>query len=56
MARKVKEGLVPTVLGTAVTVAGLAAFGAAPVVAAGIAGFGIAHVVLGGIDLMTHRK
>jgi hypothetical protein len=56
MARKVREGLVPTVLGTAVTVAGLAAFGAAPVAAAGIAGFGLAHVVLGGIDLVSHRK
>ena len=56
MARKVKEGLVPTVLGAVVTVAGLAAFGAAPVAAAGIAGFGLAHIVLGGIDLVTHRK
>jgi hypothetical protein len=56
MARKVREGLVPTVLGTAVTVAGLAAFGASPVAAAGIAGFGLAHVVLGGIDLATHKS
>ena len=56
MARKVKEGLVPTVLGTAVTVAGIAVFSASPVAAAGIAGFGLAHIVLGGIDLVTHRK
>lgn len=56
MARKVREGLVPTVLGTAVTVAGIAAFSASPVAAAGIAGFGLAHIVLGGIDLVTHKK
>lgn len=56
MDRKVKEGLVPTVLGAAVTAAGLAAFGAFPVTAAGITGFGLAHIVLGGIDLVTHRN
>ena len=56
MARKVREGLVPAVLGTAVTVAGIAAFGASPVTAAGITGFGLAHIVLGGIDLVTHKK
>lgn len=56
MAKKIREGLVPTVLGTAVTVAGLAAYSASPVTAAGIAGFGLAHVVLGGIDLVTHKS
>ncbi|MGE5631807.1 MAG: asparagine synthase [Caulobacteraceae bacterium] len=56
MSRKVKEGLVPTILGTAVTAAGLAAFGSYPITAAGITGFGLAHIVLGGIDLATHRK
>lgn len=55
MDKKVKEGLVPTILGTAVTAAGLAAYGAFPVAAAGITGFGLAHIVLGGIDLVTHR-
>lgn len=56
MNRKVKEGIIPTVLGTAVTAGGLLALGAYPVIAAGITGFGLAHVVLGGIDLATHRK
>jgi len=55
MDRKIREGLVPTVLGAAVTAAGLAAYGAFPVTAAGITGFGLAHIVLGGIDLVTHK-
>lgn len=55
MDKKVREGLIPTVLGTAVTVAGLAAFAAYPITGAGVAGFGLAHIVLGGIDLATHR-
>jgi len=55
MDKKVREGLIPTVLGTAVTATGAAMFGANPIVAAGIAGFGLAHVVLGGIDLVQHR-
>lgn len=56
MDRKIREGLIPTVLGTAVTVAGIAAFAAYPVTAAGVTGFGLAHIVLGGIDLATHDK
>lgn len=55
----VREGLVPTVLGTAVTVTGLALRGTRtvnPAVAWGIAGFGLAHVVLGAIDLVEHRR
>lgn len=54
---KVQEGLVPTVLGTAVTATGLALTRAAsPAVAWGVAGFGFAHIVLGTIDLVSHRK
>lgn len=54
---KVQEGLVPTVLGTAVTATGLALTRAAsPAVAWGVAGFGFAHIVLGTIDLVGHRK
>lgn len=56
MAQKVREGLIPAVLGTAVTAAGLAAYSTSPVAAAGIAGFGLAHIVLGGIDLATHKN
>ena len=59
-----REGLIPAILGTAVTVTGLALRSAdmkkngmnrrevAPMVAAGIIGFGLAHVVLGSIDLI----
>lgn len=61
----VKEGLIPTILGAAVTTAGAVWDGAemkkhktsiAPMVAAGIVGFGLAHVVLGSIDLMQNSK
>ncbi|MDR7870247.1 MAG: asparagine synthase [Tissierellaceae bacterium] len=59
-----KKGLIPTVLGTAVT--GAAIYSRAPhltmrkirkmdmesMVATGLLGFGLAHVVLGSIDLM----
>lgn len=49
-----REGLIPTVLGTAVTAAGLAMRGANPVLGWGVAGFGLAHILLGAIDLMEH--
>lgn len=55
---KIREGLIPTVLGTAVTTTGsvLRRRGrTSPVVSAGIVGFGLAHVVLGVIDLIQHR-
>lgn len=54
--KKVREGIIPTVLGTAVTATGIALTGVSPVIASGIAGFGLAHVVLGGIDLVGHRN
>lgn len=59
-----REGLIPTVLGTAVTATGLAMRGydmkkhgmkkrdTAVAIGAGVIGFGIAHVVLGTIDLI----
>lgn len=49
-----REGLVPTVLGTAVTATGLALRGVSPALGWGIAGFGLAHMVLGAIDLVEH--
>lgn len=52
---KVREGLVPTVLGTVVTATGLALRPVAPFVSWGVAGFGLAHIVLGAIDLVDHR-
>jgi hypothetical protein len=52
-----REGLIPTILGTAVTTAGLAMRGyrVSPMIANSIIGFGLAHVVLGAIDLFEHR-
>jgi len=55
--KKVREGLIPTALGTAVTATGLALTGVAgPAVAWGVTGFGLAHVVLGTIDLVSHKR
>ncbi|WP_026882786.1 hypothetical protein [Clostridium akagii] len=53
----IKEGLVPTALGTIVTAAGatLIARKMSPAVSAGILGFGLAHIVLGSIDLVEHK-
>lgn len=65
-----REGLIPTLLGAAVTAAGTAFevndmkkrnmkaenVQTAPLIAAGIIGFGLAHVVLGAIDLVEHRR
>jgi hypothetical protein len=51
-----REGIVPTVLGTAVTATGVALRGKYPTAAWGVMGFGLAHVVLGAIDLVEHRK
>lgn len=61
-----REGMIPTILGTGVTAAGVALKGMSmkqeaeekhmmPMVAAGIIGFGLAHIVLGAIDLVEHR-
>ncbi|SET07441.1 hypothetical protein SAMN05660297_01312 [Natronincola peptidivorans] len=54
---KIHEGLIPTVLGTAVTATGtlMQRKKIQPMVSAGIIGFGLAHVVLGAIDLIEHR-
>lgn len=51
---RVREGLVPTVLGTAVTATGLMIKNTTPSLGWGIVGFGLAHVVLGSIDLVEH--
>lgn len=53
---KIREGLIPTVLGTAVAATGIAVRRAKPAVGWGIAGFGLAHIVLGAIDLVEHRS
>jgi hypothetical protein len=52
-----REGLIPTVLGTAVTATGLALRnGRYKPAAPALIGFGLAHVVLGAIDLVEHRN
>lgn len=54
----IREGIIPAVLGTAVTTTGalMKRKDMAPMLAAGIVGFGLAHVVLGTIDLVQHRN
>ncbi|KAB3535338.1 asparagine synthase [Alkaliphilus pronyensis] len=58
-----REGMIPTILGTGVTATGVALKGMSmknrqdnndlmPMIAAGIIGFGLAHIVLGTIDLV----
>ncbi|MDP4085660.1 MAG: asparagine synthase [Bacillota bacterium] len=54
----IREGLIPTVLGTAVTAAGLAMKQNRKIdkmYSNTIFGFGLAHIVLGAIDLVEHR-
>jgi hypothetical protein len=60
---KNREGMIPTILGAAVTATAATAAATkyrskdmASMVAAGIAGFGLAHIVLGAIDLVEHRR
>ncbi len=62
-----REGLIPTILGTGVTATGIAmktrsmrrnkrmTTGLMPTIAAGVIGFGLAHVLLGSIDLFEGR-
>ncbi|WP_077622622.1 asparagine synthase [Sediminibacillus massiliensis] len=55
----IREGLIPTVLGSAVTATGYAmkqSKGSNKMIANTIFGFGLAHVVLGTIDLVEHRR
>lgn len=54
----IREDLIPTVLGSAVTVTGYALRqrdGANKAIANTVFGFGLAHIVLGAIDLVEHR-
>lgn len=55
----IREGLIPTALGTAVTATGYMLKhkrGTNKMVANTVFGFGLAHVVLGSIDLIQHRR
>jgi hypothetical protein len=53
----VRKGVIPTVLGTAVTATGaaLTAMEMAPLIATGVVGFGLAHIVLGGLEITRHK-
>ena len=59
-----REGLIPTMLGTVVTAAGASVSkgnmmkkkNMIPMLEAAVIGFGLAHVVLGAIDLVEHRN
>jgi len=55
----IREGLIPTILGSAVTVAGIALkqkSGSNNMIAHTVFGFGLAHILLGAIDLVEHRR
>ena len=55
----IREGLIPTILGSAVTAAGIALKqknGSNNMIANTVFGFGLAHIVLGAIDLVEHRR
>lgn len=52
----IKQGLIPTVLGTAVTATGLALRNTIPkTYCTGIIGYGLAHVVLGSVDMINDK-
>jgi hypothetical protein len=55
----IREGLIPTALGSAVTATGYVLKqkrGSNKMIANTVFGFGLAHVVLGVIDLVEHRR
>lgn len=55
----IREGIIPTALGSAVTAAGYVMkqqCNSNKMIANTVFGFGLAHVVLGVIDLVEHRR
>lgn len=55
----IREGIIPTALGSAVTAAGYVMKqqrNSNKMIANTVFGFGLAHVVLGVIDLVEHRR
>ncbi|NMB95343.1 MAG: asparagine synthase [Clostridiaceae bacterium] len=53
---KVREGIIPTALGVAVTITGIALKEVNPKISWGITGFGLAHIILGGIELIQNSS
>lgn len=59
MNMNIREGMIPTALGSVVTATGYALKqkrGSNKMIANTVFGFGLAHVVLGAIDLARHRR
>jgi hypothetical protein len=54
--RFMREGIIPTIVGSAVAATGATMIRRNPVVAYGILGFGAAHILLGSIDLFLNRS
>lgn len=55
----VREGIIPTLLGAAVSTTGVILRNnrnVNPVVSSSIIAFGLAHILLGAIDLVEHRR
>lgn len=53
----IKQGLVPTVIGTAVTAAGFALRDTIPkTYSSGMVGFGLAHIVIGSVDMINDKS
>ena len=55
----IREGLIPAILGSAVTAVGIALKqkgNSGDMLANTVVGFGLAHIVLGAIDLVEHRR
>lgn len=52
---RVREGVIPTVLGTAVVATGLFLKPVSKKVSWGITAFGLAHVILGTIDIIENK-
>ncbi|WP_129599091.1 asparagine synthase [Anaerophilus nitritogenes] len=54
----IREGMIPTALGSAVTLTGtiMKRKDIAPMIAAGIVGFGLAHILLGTVDMVQNQR
>lgn len=53
----IKQGIIPTVVGTAVTATGVALKNNVPkMYSSAIVGFGLAHIVLGSVDMIQEHK
>jgi len=56
MNTRLREGSLPTALGTVVTGLGMKIKKDSPRLGWGIAGFGLAHILLGSLDMIEERR